>query len=107
MADPSVKRRIRDILRRDAFPDADDRVIPRDGHVEELVHLDVISHRFDKLNTVEAHDLLEAAIAKYLPRELESTISLLTPIRPAVAAENGRGRPKARRRPTPKRRSAG
>jgi len=83
MADPILKEKIRDSLRRTFFNDPQDVVDVSDGEVADNVHLVVISPKFDGRRTREKTDLIWSHLTQVLPPEEWGKITLTIGVSPA------------------------
>src|SRR4051812_17567618 len=83
MADPMLKEKIRDSLRRAVFNDPQDVVDVSDGEVGDNVHLVVVSPKFDGRRNREKTDLIWSQLTQLLPPEEWGKITLTIGVSPA------------------------
>lgn len=94
MADAKVKKRIRNLLRDEFVRADDDRVVVRDGYADN-VHVEIVSHRFDRKSPRERHGLIWDLLFSNLPKEVWGTITLAQDYTPREYAQtNGRPAPR-------------
>src|SRR5436305_14283849 len=89
MADPGLKRRIRDLFKREFVQRPDETVRVSDGFGDN-VHVEVVSHRFDGLDMIDRHDLTRAFV-RAQGQDVWGAITLVNERSPCEAgATNGR-----------------
>lgn len=83
MADPALKQKIRDTLKRKAFNAPDDVVDVSDGELEDLVHVVVISRQFDGRGLSQRTDLLCTEMERYLTPDERGHVILAAGVSPS------------------------
>jgi len=75
MADKKLKKKIHDVLKRGYFSDSTDFVDISDGF-DNLVHIVVVSRKFDGRNMKEKEDLIWSELAQNLSPQEWGKVSL-------------------------------
>ena len=83
MGDVTLKEKIRDTLKREAFDAPDDVVDVSDGEVEGFVHVVVISHKFDGRSLSARTDLLCTEMERHLSPDEWGQVILAAGVSPA------------------------
>jgi stress-induced morphogen len=92
MADPKLKRRIREFLRSEFVHAPEDRIRVKDGYADN-VHVEVVSDRFTGLSLRDRHQLLWDLLFEGLPKDVWGMITLTQDFTPGeYARTNGRRR---------------
>lgn len=76
MADSALKQKIRDALRHGTFKDEDDYVFVTDGDWDGLIHIMVVSPKFDDRRLIEKDELIFSDLEAGLSDEERSKVSL-------------------------------
>jgi hypothetical protein len=75
MADPKLKRRVRDFFRREFVRGPGESVRVKDGYGDNI-HVEIVSHKFNGLGMWGSEDLINKVMYEYLPKEVWKYISL-------------------------------
>lgn len=81
MTDAQLKLRIRDVLKRGYFRDADDLVDVSDGP-DDSIHVVIVSRKFDGRRMKEKHDLIWSELSGNLAPDEWGRISLSIGVSP-------------------------
>lgn len=76
MADMQLKQRVRDVLRKAYFNDADDLVDVSDGPDGDSIHVVIVSRKFDGKRMKEKNDLIWSVLSQNLRPEEWGKVSL-------------------------------
>lgn len=81
MADEQLKEKIRDVLKRGYFQDADDLVDISDGP-DDSIHVVIVSRKFDGYRMKEKHDLIWSELSQKLAPTEWGKVSLSIGVSP-------------------------
>ncbi|MEO6807867.1 MAG: hypothetical protein ABI353_02000 [Isosphaeraceae bacterium] len=82
MADATLKRKIRDLLRTGYFKDEDDYVYVTDGDWDDYIHILVVSPKFVDQHMGEKSDLIWSELVGGLPPEEWGKVTLSIGVSP-------------------------